>query len=695
MREETSLPSHLSRLLWARSVAVVGASTSPVRIGGRPIAATIHAGYRGALYPVNPQYEEVAGLRCYPTLRDLPEVPEVIISAVSRERTLEVISQAGELGSLGVVVFASGYRETGEEGAREEERLAAAAKAAGVIILGPNCLGMINTESGLMASFTATLESGPITPGAVGFVCQSGAFGSYFLALARRQSLGVRYWIATGNETQVSVADWIQALALDDSVSVIAGYLEGINAPERLVEALAVARDHRKPVILLKAGRSAAGASAALSHTGSMVGDDGIFDALCRGFGVFRVRDLEELIDLSQAASFGRMPRTTSTALLTVSGGVGIMMADRADEVGLELPSVSDSLASTLRSLVPYAGLTNPIDFTGQFLNDASIAGAFFREVALSHEFDAAVVFLGHTILAESLARPAIEAICGAVAETGLPTVVSGLASSELVATLHSAGIAIIVNPLRAVDLIANLNRLRSPSRGIASRASGVPVFRETSGVLGEASALAGLAWAGVRVARFGRALTPQAAHKLGHFLASELVIKADRPDLTHKSSVGGVMVGVTPESIEAAIGVLRLRLNDPDLGVIVAEQIHGELELIVGMTRHPGFGAVILVALGGTLAEMFDVKVEMLASEYNPEDLVAALGGVGLGRAILAGGRFYSDGALADLLDIVGSVVEAASAYPELIEFEINPVIWSVADGHATAVDALGVFSD
>ena len=677
--------ARLLAVLNARSVAVVGASGTEARIGGRPVAATLRAGFAGSVYPVNPRYREVFGIPCYPDLGSLPGRADLVVSAVGHAATLEVIKEAPSVGAGAVVVFASGYREVGEEGRLLEAELSAAAADAGVELIGPNCLGILSTASGLMASFTATLESGPVPPGSAGFVCQSGAFGSYFLAMARQRHLGVRYWAATGNEASVSVADWIDAYLEDPEVAVVAGYLEGVSDPAKLLSVLRRAAEAGKPVVLLKTGRSQAGARAALSHTGAMVGDDRLFDAVLAGHGAYRARDLEELLDMVEAIGYRRIPTGKRDAILTVSGGVGILMADRAEEVGLSLDPPPPELQASLRALVPYSGLVNPIDFTGQFLSDASIAGSFFREIDDSGFYGSAIVFLGHTSLAESLALPAVEVISATARSSAMATFIVGLATEPVARVLRDAGIMLMANPVRAVELVAGLRRLARPLP-IPEEIAAVSVAG--GGVLAETGALGALSASGVGIPRFLVVASEQAAARAAAWFDSPVVIKASRSDLIHKSDSGAVVVGIAPSLCAGELARMRERIGDPELAVVVAEKVSGELELIVGALQTE-FGPVVIVGPGGVLAEVAGGRVEMLVSRYSREAFLEELVAQGFGRAVLPGGRLHSPAALEELIRLVETV--SGLVLGGAVEFEVNPAIWSVGDGRLVAVDALG----
>ncbi|MEO7404375.1 MAG: CoA-binding protein, partial [Burkholderiales bacterium] len=333
-------PASLDALFAPRSIAVVGASSDPRKIGGRPIAFLKRDGFAGAILPINPQHAEVQGLRAYPSLAELPEAPDLVLIALPASRTTEAVAAAAARGVKVAVLFSSGFAEAGEEGQARQAQLAATIGDSPMRLLGPNCIGAASIANGAYATFAVALETGAPPAGGVGMVSQSGALASHLHVLARMTHLGVSRWIATGNEVDIDVADGIAWLAGDAATRVIICTLESGRDGARLRAALEMARAAGKPVFVLRMGGSAIGRAAAASHTGALAGDDAIFDAVLRQGGAVRVNSIEALLDaayvaetaLARKVSRERMARAR-LGVVTLSGGVGVLLADVAERL--------------------------------------------------------------------------------------------------------------------------------------------------------------------------------------------------------------------------------------------------------------------------------------------------------------------------------------------------------------------------
>ncbi|MBV9756912.1 MAG: CoA-binding protein, partial [Alphaproteobacteria bacterium] len=293
----------LTPLLAPRSVAIVGASDDPQRIGGRPIAYMRAQNFAGTILPVNPRRTQVQGLPSWPSVAALPEVPDVAIVAVPAEHAVQAVADLGARGVKGAIVFTAGFAEVGEAGSAAQGEMAAVAQAHGMRLLGPNCLGLFNARIGHYPIFSSSFENGFPHPGRIGIASQSGAYGTHVFAAARDRGLGTPVCVTTGNEADVTIGDVIGWLAEDPDTDVIAAYAEGIRDADRFLTALAAARAARKPVVMMKVGRSALGSAAARSHTASIAGDDDVFDAVLSEFAVVRARTTEELLDIAYAAT--------------------------------------------------------------------------------------------------------------------------------------------------------------------------------------------------------------------------------------------------------------------------------------------------------------------------------------------------------------------------------------------------------
>ncbi|MGB9804467.1 acetate--CoA ligase family protein, partial [Desulfofundulus sp.] len=291
------------------SIALIGASNNPEKPSGRPLHALINKGYRGKIYPVNPKYQSLAGIRCYPSLADIPGPVDLAVISIPASRVYDALEQCVAKGVKAAIIFSSGFAETGPEGRLAQDRIARLARNSGLRICGPNCLGVVNTRNGVMASFAFIVDIADVHPGTVGFVTQSGAYGALIYAQALYSGVGLNYFVSVGNEADLEFADFLGYMVEDDSTRVLGGYLEGAKDGLKLRRVAEEAARAGKPVMIMKVGRSTAGARAASSHTGSLAGVDRIYDAFFKQTGIIRIEDPEELIAFVPVFSAGRLPK--------------------------------------------------------------------------------------------------------------------------------------------------------------------------------------------------------------------------------------------------------------------------------------------------------------------------------------------------------------------------------------------------
>ena len=363
--------SGLDALFNPRSVAIIGASEDPTRIGGRPLRYLKESGFEGAIWPVNPRRDRVQGIEAHPSIAEVPGMVDVAVVAVPADRTIETIEACAERGVGAAVVFTSGFAETGADGAARQRRMGEIARASGMRILGPNCLGVYNAAIGYFATFTTTLDIHRPQPGPVAIVSQSGAYGSHLGLLARRRRIDVGLWVTTGNECDVTVPECIAWMAARPEIDVVAAYAEGTQDGDALLASLDAARAHGKAVFFLKAGRSEAGAEAVRSHTAALAGADAVFGSVLTQHGIVRSDTTEEMLDAAYAASFGALPTGRRTGFMTISGGAGVLMADEAAAQGLEVAPMPEATQSRLKERLSFCTPRNPVDITAQVVQRA------------------------------------------------------------------------------------------------------------------------------------------------------------------------------------------------------------------------------------------------------------------------------------------------------------------------------------
>ena len=486
-----------------RSVAVIGASSDPKRIGGRPVDFLKRHGFDGPILPINPKSPEVQGLTAYPSISEAPTTPDLAVIALPAPLAVQAVEQCAAQGVRGAVIFSSGFSEVDADGAALQARMVDIAREGGMRLVGPNCLGIANVRHNLYATFTPGVEKHLPKPGGVSIVSQSGAFGSYCMTLVRMRGLGVNIWATTGNSCDVDFADAVAYCAQDDDTRVIMGYLEGATDRDRLVEALELARARGKPVVMMKVGRSAVGAEAAQSHTASLAGADAVYDAAFRQYGVYRAQSVDEMFDVTYAcAESASMMQGDRLGLVTVSGGVGVLMADEAEKLKLDVPALPDHAQKKLKEVLPFAGVRNPVDVTAQLVNQIDLLETNMDVLFGDGEIDGAIIFMSTVGLVADL-NEAIRRGLERIREKypGRPMLFCSLTEPEGRAAYEKSGFIVFEEPTRAVRAMAAL-RYFARSFARAGEKDPIPELSNLSplpdGIVNEIEAKALLAEAGI-----------------------------------------------------------------------------------------------------------------------------------------------------------------------------------------------------
>jgi acyl-CoA synthetase (NDP forming) len=363
----------IEKLLCPRSIAIVGVSQDFNKLNGRTLKFLLEKGYEGRIFPVNPKYSEVGGRPCFASVIDITEPIDLAVIALPARMVAEEIEKLGSRNVPAAIVFSSGFGETGQEGRELEDKLRDIARRHGIRLCGPNTLGLLNAFDKVYATFSQ-YGMGETGPGPVGFVTQSGAFGTAIAALARNRGMGLGYFVNTGNESDVTFADVMCHVIGDPRILVGAGYIEGLKDGAGFVRIGEMALDKGKPIVVTKVGRTSSGARAASSHTGSLAGEDAVFDGIARQYGMIRARNEEHMLDVVEMFATTDIPNGPGVAIITQSGGAGVLMSDRAEELGLEVPALAPNTEERLRSSLPaFASIGNPVDVTAQFIADPTI----------------------------------------------------------------------------------------------------------------------------------------------------------------------------------------------------------------------------------------------------------------------------------------------------------------------------------
>jgi acyl-CoA synthetase (NDP forming) len=685
----------LDRLFRPRNVAVVGASNDPNKIGGRPVHFLKRAGYAGAIYPVNPTAREIQGLRAYGELSAVPDAIDVAIVAVGASSVPTILDAAIAKGVEALIVFSAGFAEADEAGRELQDTLVARARTAGIRLLGPNSLGLFSPRTRFFGTFSTALDHAWPKPGRVAMVSQSGAVGSYVYAMAQAQGVGFSHFIATGNEGDIDVADCISWLAEDRDTDVIAGYFEGCRDGHRLIAAFERAREHRKAVVVMKAGTSQAGAAAAASHTGALAGADAVYDAVFRRHNVHRARSVEELLDVAYAAAGGVWPSIGRVGVITPSGGIGIVLADAVAAHGLDLPEMPARAQEEVRAIVPYAGARNPVDTTAQILNDFSIFSRILEVMAEEGGYDILVAFLAHIGRNPEHIGKLRESLF-AVRERRPKTLFALclLTDEALREELNRAGFLVFHDPNRAVTALAALLRL---AQGFQAAPRVLPRPREIPRIparmLNEAEARRLLAKAGIPVAPERAAASREDAVCAAAELGYPVVMKILSPDIHHKSEVGGVELGLSSAATVATAYdamLARVARAVPDAkieGVLISRMTTGGVETILGVQNDAVFGPVVMFGLGGIFVETFkDMALRVVP--FDTDDALAMIRET-QGYALLDGARGRPKCNVAAVARALSRLSQFAHANAHSFDsIDINPFV-ALPDG-ALALDAL-----
>jgi acetyltransferase len=694
------MPSSLDPLFRPRSVAVVGASRDRRSVGGSILHNLLTFEFQGEVFPVNPRATVVHSLKCYASVEDIPDPVDLVVIAVPRQHTIAALESCGRKGVRGVVMITAGFKEIGDAGAALEQQIVAIVKRYGMRLVGPNCMGIINMDPAvrLQASFSA---NEPMA-GNVAFSSQSGALGEAILALLRERGLGLSMFVSLGNKADVSGNDLIAYWEHDPNTRVILMYLESFGNPQKFLP-LCQRVSKRKPILAVKSGRTAAGARAAASHTGSLAGAENAVDSLFTQAGVIRAATIEELFVYATAFASQPVPRGKRVAIVTNSGGPGILATDACIQLGLDIPTLGDATQAKMRGVVaPEASLANPVDMIATA--NAAQYEACVRAVADDPAIDALVVIF--TSL-EMIDGPSVAAgIVSGAAGCQKPVLVCFMGSArsrEAVDIMRRAGLAVYTFPEDAAHALAALVRYskwrerpagtvvryddmaRATIRAVIDRARAGGRRQLT---LAEAQRV--FEACGIRYFPWRETAAAAEAAACAGVLGFPVAVKLSAAAAIHKSDIGGVRLGLqTPAQVEAAVGEMleRAAALDPAATVVVQRMAPRGTEVIMGSSRDPKFGPLMMFGLGGIFVEVLkDVafRVHPL-TDVDAAEMIRSI----KGYALLAGARGREPVHLATLETALLRLSQLLSEFPEIVEFDINPFFAAPTAEDSGAADA------
>jgi acyl-CoA synthetase (NDP forming) len=678
------------------SVAIIGASSDPARIGGMPLAFLKTNRFAGPIYPVNPRAPVIQDLPAFPSIRDIGRPVELALIAVPAVHVIPSLEACIEVGVRAVIIFSAGFAEIDEEGARQQQRIADIGRAGGIRIMGPNCIGLVNFSTGLYMSFHPAFAFSGKPGGALGIVTQSGAFGGHLHRMGYDRDIAFSYCITTGNEADVDVADGLAFLAEDPGTKAIQIYLEGFRKGRKLIRALEMAQRNAKPVIAIKLGRTDVGAAAAQSHTAALAGADAVWDAVFRQYGVYRATSIEEFLEIGVACATAQRPPNDRVGLVTVSGGVGVLMADAAADHGLDVAAMPQAPQDKIKKLVPFAATRNPIDITGQVVNDFGLLGQAIEIIAAEGGYGSLVPFIGSSARVPERAATLLELFARLRAQyPDMLLVAAALSTPEFHAGLQALGYLAYEEPVSAVRAVAALAAFRrhlerqdrppEPPAAMPAPARGGP--------LSELDSLRLLAAGGLPVvdARLvGSAAEAEAAAQAVGF---PVALKVAAAHILHKSDVGGVALGLSSpaalrEAHAAMAAGVAAKTGRPVETFIVAPMIGDGVETVLGVNRDPVFGPVVMFGLGGIFVEALG-DVVFRAAPFGLDEAHRMIRAIRSYR-ILEGvrGRPPADlDALASALARLSVIAAHADAVESI---DVNPFLVRPKGQGAVALDAL-----
>jgi acetyltransferase len=709
---------NLQYLFNPRSIAILGASSNFNKVSGRPLSYMLRFGYPGKIYPINPKYEEISDVKCYPTVKDVPGEIDILMVIIPAKEILPNLELGLEKKVKAAVIVSGGFSEVGEEGRKLQAQLTSFARDTGMLIYGPNTTGFLSLVNRAVATFSQGLEViEEMIPGRTGLITQSGAFGAAIFVRAMRVGLGFSHWAATGNEADLEFCDFLEYMVDDPHTHVIAGFLATVNDGQKLIQGLDRAAQKGKPVVLLKVGDTEAGKRAAYSHTGTIVGSTRAYDAVFKQKGVIIARDMAQLIDHAMALASTALPKGKKVGIMTESGGGGVLLTERCSELGMEVSEILGPTREKLKEVVPSLGsVKNPVDLTGQSLGNPALVKEAVKVMLESDEFDVVVpLLLMSKATAEKKAKDLSELFHQ---HKGQKVMVACWPEGprEWIKFLMEKGIHVSATPSRCartlgalVNYASFLKKYHKASALESDVIEALPgdrkeraleVIREVEnkgeGRLNEYEGKRLLKAYGIPTAEEGLVTSLEEAVEIADKIGYPVVAKLISPDIPHKTEAGVVALNIEAESkLRVVFQELmdRAKAFNPDArvdGVLIQEMVSEPgVETIVGVSHEKPFGPTILFGLGGVFVEaMQDVAIRILPiTRKDAEDMVQQI----RGYTLLKGTRGRNPVDMEALYSVLLKAGCLAYDLKEIIaEIDINPLI-VMEDGKGTrAVDAL-----
>jgi acyl-CoA synthetase (NDP forming) len=695
MLSPVAMKTHrLEPLLSPDSIAIVGASNNAARIGGMPIAHLTKFGYAGQIYPINPKYEEVFGLRCWPDIESLPQAPDLVVLAIAAADVLPMLKRCAAKGVRAVIVYAAGFAEEGAKGAQLQAELEAYVATTDLVVAGPNLMGFANLNRQVHTNFASVFNTAPMQAGqgSVSLLTQSGNVCAAVYAIARRLGVEFSHFINTGNEACVDFAQYLDYMAQDAGTEVCMGYIEELRDGPRFIAAATEFVRQDKLLILYKAGETEKGSEAVRSHTSALAGDQAIYQAAFRQLNIIQSNDFVQMAQLAHLAGYRHKSAGKRVAIITISGALGAILADKFIGAGLDVPTLPQALQDTLRAGIPdYGMVSNPVDVTGNVVNDPGFVRTAMEALAQSDAVDSVVIYAPGYML-DRMA----DDLCAVSAQFSKLFVAIDTGAAQTREQLRAGGVPVFEDIGVAVSALAPFllwQERRSRNRWLELRAAPLPAPVALPAQLDEYRCKQLLAAHGMPASGERVASTADEATAAADALGYPVVLKVLSPDIAHKTEAGGVKLRLaTAAEVRLAFGDILASARRYDAaarieGVLVGRMESGVAELIVGATRDPVFGMTLTVGLGGILTELYkDVSHRVL-----PVDEAMAREMLGELKAfpLLTGYRGRPQGDVDAACAAIAGFSRAVLALGDPIqEVEVNPLL--VKEQGVCMLDAL-----
>ena len=709
---------NLNALLNPKSIAVIGASNDPSRIGGRILGYLKNHGYQGDIFQINPKHQEIEGIRCCPDVASLSREIDVALVAVPENLVLSVLEEAGKAKVKAAIIYSSGFSEMGEEGKGKQLKLRQLAEQYGISVCGPNCVGIIGFHNRTAMSFSQFLDVPKLIPGDIAFVSQSGALGGSLLNRIQDSSIGISHFVSTGNEAVLETSDYIEYFLDDPRTSVIMVLMEGIRNGEKFLRAADLALKRGKPIVVMKVGKTGTGGKAASSHTGSMTGSDRVYDAIFRQKGVIRVDELEDLYLTASTLSKCKLTNGPRVGIITTTGGGGVILSDELVSVGMEVPELSAPTMEKLSGAKAAFGIVkNPLDLTAQVVNDPLLFPKSIQTFVQDENLDNIIVAL--SMVAGERSKQRASYIIDVAQTTDKPILTwwaSGSLSAPGMKMLEGSQVPIFSSPTRCVKALHALYRhaklLKKKDDGVTGAAPAVVneggfsidriqrLHQGASRVLAEHEGKEILAAYGIPVTKEALGSDCDETRRMASEIGYPVALKVVSPEILHKTEVGGLRLHLNDEHElrKAYDQIIRsVKHHKPDAnieGMLVQEMAAPGTEVIIGVIQDPQFGPMVMFGPGGIFVEVlkdFSLRHPPL-SEIDAWEMIREIKGFQLLDGARGERKRDQQAIVSALMAVSRMALDLKDVFSEI---DINPLVVYPEGAGLKAIDCLFVKKD